>query len=160
MRADVKQSHDSAILGRIVPRCSEPNTALPVPSKVFENARLMSLAWSALSDVIGLDAAIARATSALIDEQREDGHYAFDLEADAAIPAEYIMVRHFLGDLDPALERRCAQYLRRMQEPHGGWPMLAKGELSVSPSVKAYLAMRRTWSRPARPSWPGAAPCT
>ena len=79
------------------------------------------------SDATGLEAAIARATTALLDEQRADGHFAFDLEADAAIPSEYIMVKHFLGQPDPEMERRTGNYLRRLQEPHGGWPMLAKG---------------------------------
>ena len=134
-----------------MPQCSKPNPALPSHRrKEIENTRLMSLAaqvaapvrWSSLSDVTGLDAAIVRAMSALHDEQRADGHYAFDLEADAAIPAEYIMVKHFLGELDPEMERRTANYLRRIQEPHGGWPMLAKGELNMSASVKAYFALK------------------
>ena len=94
------------------------------------------------SGVAGLDAVIARATSALLDDQRADGHYAFDLEADAAIPAEYIMVKHFLGETDPDMERRTANYLRRLQEPHGGWPMLAKGDLNMSASVTAYFALK------------------
>ena len=95
-----------------------------------------------LSGLTGLDAVIGRATSALLGEQRADGHYAFDLEADAAIPAEYIMVKHFLGETDPDMERRTANYLRRLQEPHGGWPMLAKGELNMSASVKSYFALK------------------
>ena len=100
------------------------------------------VAWPAQSGGTGLDVAIARATSALLAEQRADGHYAFDLEADAAIPAEYIMVKHFLGEVDPEMERCTANYLRRIQEPHGGWPMLAKGELNMSASVKAYFALK------------------
>ena len=90
----------------------------------------------------GLDAAIGRAKSALLSEQRSDGHFAYDLEADAAIPAEYIMVKHFLGEPDAEMERRTANYLRRLQEPHGGWPMLARGQLNISASVKAYFALK------------------
>ncbi|RYB07257.1 squalene--hopene cyclase [Lichenibacterium ramalinae] len=97
---------------------------------------------TSLFDVTGLDAAITRAMSALLEEQRADGHYAFDLEADAAIPAEYIMVKHFLGEVEPEMERRTANYLRRIQESHGGWPMLAKGQLNMSASVKAYFALK------------------
>ncbi len=148
----MKQSHVSAILDRIVPQRSKTNSALHIPfrRKEPENPRLMSLAVHvaepaarpSLSGLTGLEAAIARATSALLDEQRADGHYAFDLEADAAIPAEYIMVKHFLGETDPDMERRTANYLRRLQEPHGGWPMLAKGELNMSASVKSYFALK------------------
>ena len=75
-------------------------------------------------------------------EQHRDGHFQFDLEADAAIPAEAILVKHFLGEPDLEMERKTAAYLRRLQEPHGGWPMLAKGEVNISASVKAYFALK------------------
>ncbi len=89
-----------------------------------------------------LDASIRRARDALLCEQRADGHFAFDLEADAAIPSEYMLVKHFLGEIDPDMERRAANYLRAIQEPHGGWPMLSGGALNVSASVKAYFALK------------------
>ena len=94
------------------------------------------------SDPGALDASIARAAAALLRAQRSDGRFHFDLEADASIPAEYVIVRHFLGRPHPEHERKTATYLRRIQEPHGGWPMLAKGPLNVSASVKAYFALK------------------
>ena len=42
-----------------------------------------------------LDDAIARATRSLLDRQSDDGHWVFELEADATIPAEYIMLGSF-----------------------------------------------------------------
>ncbi len=89
-----------------------------------------------------LDRVIQTATRALTGVQKPDGHFAFDLEADAAIPAEYILLKHYLGELDPVNEGKVAAYLRRIQEPHGGWPMLAKGEINISASVKAYFALK------------------
>ena len=89
-----------------------------------------------------LDLAIDRAALALRREQREDGHFAFDLEADATIPAEYVMLRHFLGEPEPGIEAKIGAYLRRTQEAHGGWPLLHGGPLNVSASVKAYVALR------------------
>ena len=89
-----------------------------------------------------LDLAIDRAALALRREQREDGHFAFDLEADATIPAEYVMLRHFLGEPEPGIEAKIGTYLRRTQEAHGGWPLLHGGPLNVSASVKAYVALR------------------
>ena len=74
--------------------------------------------------------------------QRPDGHFVFDLEADAAIPAEYILVKHFLGEPDAEMERLTGNYLRRLQESHGGWPMLAGGDINISASVKAYFALK------------------
>ncbi len=37
--------------------------------------------------------------------QREDGHIVFELEADATIPSEYILLRHFLGEIDARARR-------------------------------------------------------
>ena len=45
-----------------------------------------------------LEAAISAATSALLALQRDDGHFVFELEADATIPAEYVLMRHYLGE--------------------------------------------------------------
>ena len=47
--------------------------------------------------------------------QHADGHWVFELEADATIPAEYVLLEHFLGEIDPALERRIGVYLRARQ---------------------------------------------
>ena len=85
---------------------------------------------------------LARAAEGLLAHQREDGHWAFELEADATIPAEYVLLRHFLGERDPALEARIAAYLRRTQTDHGCWPLFHGGALNVSCSVKAYFALR------------------
>jgi len=91
-----------------------------------------------------LEASIARATEALFAEQREDGHWVYELEADATIPSEYVLLRHFLGEpVDAALEAKIARYLRRIQsEAHGGWPLYHGGEFDVSASVKAYFALK------------------
>ena len=43
----------------------------------------------------GLDAAIARAVDSLLSLQHADGHWVFELEADATIPAEYVLLQHY-----------------------------------------------------------------
>ncbi len=45
-----------------------------------------------------LEKSIGRATEALLSRQHPDGHWAFELEADATIPAEYVLLKHFLAD--------------------------------------------------------------
>ena len=86
---------------------------------------------------------IASATEALLARQRPDGHWVFELEADATIPAEYVLLRHYLGEpVDAALEQKIAVYLRRIQGAHGGWPLFADGDLDVSATVKAYFALK------------------
>ncbi len=96
-----------------------------------------------------LDAPIAAATKALLDQQREDGHWVFELEADATIPAEYVLLRHYLGEpVDSELEAKIANYLRRIQGAHGGWPLFQDGEFNISASVKAYFALKMIGDAP------------
>ncbi|HKT33136.1 MAG TPA: hypothetical protein VJS89_11715, partial [Gammaproteobacteria bacterium] len=41
-----------------------------------------------------LDATLARARAALLERQRDDGHWCFEFEADCTIPAEYVLMMH------------------------------------------------------------------
>ena len=89
-----------------------------------------------------LDTAIASASAALLRHQKPDGHWVFELEADATIPAEYVLLEHYLDRIDPALEARIGVYLRRIQGEHGGWPLFHGGGFNISASVKAYFALK------------------
>ncbi len=101
----------------------------------------------------GLDRSIHVATSALLALQRPDGHWVFELEADATIPAEYVLLRHYLGEpRDAELEARIAAYLRRIQGDHGGWPLFRDGAFDMSASVKAYFALKMIGEPTAAPA--------
>ncbi|MEJ2626793.1 MAG: squalene--hopene cyclase [Pseudolabrys sp.] len=91
-----------------------------------------------------LDSATQAATRALLDRQRDDGHWVFELEADCTIPAEYVLLTHYRGEtVDTELERKIAVYLRRIQSPkHHGWPLFHDGAFDMSASVKAYFALK------------------
>jgi len=104
-----------------------------------------------LSDV-GLDASIDTAATALLGLQHRDGHFVFELEADATIPAEYVLMRHFLGEaIDTGLERKIAAYLRRIQSADGGWPLFHEGASNISASVKGYFALKMIGEAPDAP---------
>jgi squalene-hopene/tetraprenyl-beta-curcumene cyclase len=98
-----------------------------------------------------LDACLKRSTDALLAAQRRDGHWVFELEADATIPAEYVLLRHYLGEPEPALEKKIAKYLRRIQGSHGGWPLFHDGPFNISASVKAYFALKAIGDAPDAP---------
>src|SRR3954465_14556562 len=98
---------------------------------------------SRVTTLAALEERIASATRALLDRQKPDGHWVFELEADATIPAEYVLLRHLLGEpVDAELERKIAVYLRRIQGDHGGWPLFHEGAFDMSASVKAYFALK------------------
>ena len=90
-----------------------------------------------------LERSIGKAARALMDLQRADGHWVFELEADATIPAEFVLLKHYLGEPeDLELERKIGVYLRRIQGDHGGWPLYHGGAFDISASVKAYFCLK------------------
>ena len=97
-----------------------------------------------------LDEAIAAAESALLARQKPDGHFVFELEADATIPAEYIMLGHYLDEIRPDLEPKICRYLRRVQN-EDGWPLFYGGDSDVSATVKAYYALKLAGESPQAP---------
>src|ERR1700739_1817930 len=83
-----------------------------------------------------VEALVARARDALLALQRPDGHFVFELEADATIPSEYVLLRHYLGEPDDLeIERKIGVYLRRIQGEHGGWALFY-GAPSTSPPAR------------------------
>ena len=80
-----------------------------------------------------LEGSIGRATEAILALQREDGHWVFELEADATIPAEYVLLKHFLGEpADLALEAKIAAISGASRAP------MAAGRCSMrAPSTSA-----------------------
>ena len=78
----------------------------------FERPQVRAGARSVSLDEV--DQRVAGATEALLRERKGDGHWCFELEADATIPSEYVLFRHFRGEPEhlgrskpsPAEERR------------------------------------------------------
>ncbi|MBV9509323.1 MAG: hypothetical protein JO303_03465, partial [Caulobacteraceae bacterium] len=90
-----------------------------------------------------VDSMVERATKALLAAQRDDGHWVFELEADATIPAEFLLLKHYLGEPeDLVLEAAIGRYLRRIQGDHDGWPLYHGGPYDISASIKAYFALK------------------
>jgi squalene-hopene/tetraprenyl-beta-curcumene cyclase len=123
-------------LSRIAPK---PGT-YPVPEPDLRDD-IVSHTLRRVSDS-PLDHAVQEARDALIARQDSSGYWLFELEADCTIPAEYIMMMHFLDEIDAALEAKLCRYLRAAQDKHGGWPLYHGGGFNISCSVKAYYALK------------------
>src|ERR1700761_5698587 len=104
--------------------------------------------YNASLDVGG---AVERAVAALIALQNPGGEWCYELEADATIPAEYILLQHYLGEIDDGVQAALAQYLRQIQGEHGGWPLFHGGDFNISASVKAYFALKAAGDAPDAP---------
>ena len=50
-----------------------------------------------LADFVDVEAAVRAATDAILAQQKPDGHWVYELESDATIPAEYVLLMHYLA---------------------------------------------------------------
>ncbi len=98
-----------------------------------------------------LNSAIDDAAVWLKGQQSDDGYWLFDLEADVTIPAEYILLQHFLDEIEPKVEAKLAVYIRECQADHGGWPLFYDGDFDMGCSVKAYYALKLAGDQPDEP---------
>lgn len=91
---------------------------------------------------IDLDTAITKAQEKLLSLQDKDGFWVFELEADCSITAEYIMMMHYLDDINEELQAKIANYLRSRQSEEGYYPLFTGGEGDISASIKSYYALK------------------
>jgi squalene-hopene/tetraprenyl-beta-curcumene cyclase len=127
----------------------KPNVAQT--SKVTARADIVSHTLTKTTVASALDHAVFAARDSLIARQSAQGYWLFELEADCTIPAEYIMMMHFLDEIDAPLEKKLAVYLRTHQAEHGGWPLYHGGDLNISCTVKAYYALKLAGDDPQAP---------
>lgn len=118
----------------------------PVASAVCD-----SFTWEA--ETTHLNHAIERARIALLALQRDDGHWCFELESDGTITAEYILLMHYMDEIDDVLQTKMARYLRVIQanDTHGGWAQYHGGSIDLSCTVKAYYALKAAGDDPSSP---------
>ncbi|HVS26290.1 MAG TPA: squalene--hopene cyclase [Burkholderiales bacterium] len=117
----------------------------PARAHEHSNVRLIGTRQAALWETI------SAARDALLALQHEKGYWCFELEADCTIPAEYILMMHFMDEIDVELERKIAVSLRRNQDAHGGWVLYHGGDFDISCSVKVYYALKIAGDSPDAP---------
>jgi squalene-hopene/tetraprenyl-beta-curcumene cyclase len=89
-----------------------------------------------------LEQAIQTAQKHLLSLQDKEGYWQFELEADCTIPAEYIMMMHYLDDINEELQGKMAVYLRSRQSDDGSYPLFTGGDGDISCSIKVYYALK------------------
>src|SRR5436190_17539565 len=93
----------------------------------------------------GLDRAIANMRSA----QHADGYWWAELEANATMAAEHLLLEQFLGIGDSERCGKTARYLLGLQQPDGSWPIFYGGPGDISITTEAYFALKLAGIDPA-----------
>ena len=94
---------------------------------------------------------IQRAQQWLLNEQDSAGFWWGELESNASITAEYLLLTHHLGIGDRELWDGIARYLRAQQREEGFWAQYLDGPGDISTSVEAYFALKLAGDEPDAP---------
>jgi squalene-hopene/tetraprenyl-beta-curcumene cyclase len=89
-----------------------------------------------------LGVAIRAARRALLERQKDDGHWVGELQGDTILESEWILLMAFLGRERDERVRLAANYILKHQQADGGWSNYPGGPSDLSVSVKAYLALK------------------
>ena len=90
---------------------------------------------------MSIDKSIRKARKSLLSKQNSNGYWQFPLEADCTMPAEYILLQHFLGK-KVWQEDKLVLYIHNRQNEDGGWPLYDGSGSDLSCSVKCYYALK------------------
>ncbi|WP_139558652.1 squalene--hopene cyclase [Methylotetracoccus oryzae] len=99
-------------------------------------------AATAASSESPLDRSVREARDALLQMQHKDGFWVFELEADCTIPSEYILMMHYMDEIDVGLQAKIANFLRGRQQEDGSYPLFTGGPGDISCTVKVYYALK------------------
>lgn len=100
-----------------------------------------------------LDACIDRQVRRLLD-LREDPHREYwnaELDSNAGLGAQYILLMHFMGRVDEEKQRKVANHTRRWQTEEGCWTIHDGGPGHLSYSVTCYFALKVAGDDPEAP---------
>ncbi len=88
------------------------------------------------------EASVKAAVEHLLELQHPDGWWKGELETNVTMDAEDLMLRHFLGVLDPGRAEASARWIRSNQAPDGTWNTFYGGPPDLSTTIEAYVALR------------------
>jgi squalene-hopene/tetraprenyl-beta-curcumene cyclase len=89
-----------------------------------------------------LKPALDRAVANLLSRQLPDGSWMGELESNAAITAEYLLMCRFLGVANPGREAAALRYLRHQQRADGSFGIAPEVAGDVSVTAEVFVAMR------------------
>ena len=101
----------------------------------------MSITTTARIDSVAHDT-VWRATQHLLSLQSAEGWWKGELETNVTMDAEDVLLRAFLGVLEPDVLRPASNWIRQQQRDDGTWANYWRGPGDLSTTVEAYAALR------------------
>jgi squalene-hopene/tetraprenyl-beta-curcumene cyclase len=98
-----------------------------------------------------IDEAVESGVNHLLSLQVDERYWLGELEADTTLESDYIFYLNVLGKADPKRIAKLANYIRRRQQPDGGWNIYFGGPSELNASVKAYFALKLAGDSPDAP---------
>ena len=74
--------------------------------------------------------------------QHREGYWCGQLESNTTMEAEYLMLAHFLGRVDPERWRKLANYILSKQRDDGSWGQYFDSPGDLSTSIESYFALK------------------
>ena len=96
------------------------------------------------ADQAVLDVVIERSQGWFANEQHAEGYWWAELESNATMDAEYLMLTHFLGARDEERWRGVALDIRAYQRDDGSWAMYHGAPGDLSTTIECYFALKLT----------------
>jgi squalene-hopene/tetraprenyl-beta-curcumene cyclase len=91
---------------------------------------------------LDLDRVVERSRGWFRRHQFDEGFWWAELESNATMDAEYILLTHFIGQRDEAIWRGVAQDIRSYQRDDGSWALYAGAPGDLSTTIECYFALR------------------
>ncbi len=85
---------------------------------------------------------ISKSRDYILSQQKPDGHWIGELEANTTLTAEYIMLMYFMDMVDHEKVRKAANYIISKQSEDGSWPIYYGGPGDISASVESYFVLK------------------
>ena len=98
--------------------------------------------WPEPDDRATVTPALARAVEHLRARQAPGGWWKGELRTNVTMDAEDLLLRQFLGILDPTDLAASARWIRSQQRPDGTWALFEGGPADLSTTIEAYAALR------------------
>jgi squalene-hopene/tetraprenyl-beta-curcumene cyclase len=96
----------------------------------------------AADEARALERCLSRARDSLLAKQNAKGYWVGELQGDSILESEYILLKWILGQEDAPELSKITNYLRRLQNPDGGWSLYPGGKADLSGTVKGYFALK------------------